>query len=65
MGPIKILSIGGGGIRGIIPALVYELFDLIAGTSPGGILALGLTSPALPGMGAYKTVMTRRVRIPR
>lgn len=53
----RILSIDGGGIRGIIPALVlaeferrtgrriYELFDLIAGTSTGGILALGLTRP--------------------
>lgn len=53
----KILSIDGGGIRGIIPALVlaeierrtgkhiYQLFDLIAGTSTGGILALGLTKP--------------------
>ncbi|MBL8210676.1 MAG: patatin-like phospholipase family protein [Bryobacterales bacterium] len=54
----KILSIDGGGIRGIIPALVLahieqrtgtrvsELFDLIAGTSTGGILALGLAKPA-------------------
>ena len=51
--PVKILSIDGGGIRGIIPALllseierqtqrpIAELFDLIAGTSTGGILALG------------------------
>jgi len=50
-----ILSIDGGGIRGLIPALVLaeiekqtkksisELFDLIAGTSTGGILALGLS----------------------
>ncbi|WP_119154052.1 patatin-like phospholipase family protein [Caldimonas tepidiphila] len=50
----KILSIDGGGIRGLIPALVLaeiesrlnrraaECFDLIAGTSTGGILALGL-----------------------
>jgi patatin-like phospholipase/acyl hydrolase len=50
----SILSIDGGGIRGIIPALVLaeiekctksrtaRLFDLIAGTSTGGILALGL-----------------------
>ncbi|MBW2466699.1 MAG: patatin-like phospholipase family protein [Deltaproteobacteria bacterium] len=50
-----VLSIDGGGIRGIIPALVLaeiekrtgkktaELFDIVAGTSTGGILALGLT----------------------
>jgi uncharacterized protein len=50
----KILSIDGGGIRGLIPALVLaeiesrtgkavaECFDLIAGTSTGGILAMGL-----------------------
>ncbi|WP_445627745.1 patatin-like phospholipase family protein [Nostoc sp. DSM 114167] len=55
----KILSIDGGGIRGIIPALIlaeiekrtqkpiFSLFDLIAGTSTGGILALGLTKPQL------------------
>jgi patatin-like phospholipase/acyl hydrolase len=54
---IKVLSIDGGGIRGIIPAIVLsyiergtgkricQLFDLIAGTSTGGILALGLTKP--------------------
>jgi uncharacterized protein len=54
---IKILSIDGGGIRGIIPAMVLaeierrtrrsiaSLFHLIAGTSTGGILALGLTVP--------------------
>lgn len=54
---IKILSIDGGGIRGIIPALllaeieektrkpIAKLFDLIAGTSTGGIIALGLTRP--------------------
>lgn len=58
----RILSIDGGGIRGIIPAMVLaeferrtgrrvcELFDLIAGTSTGGILALGLTKPK-PGGG--------------
>lgn len=51
----KILSIDGGGIRGIIPALVLAeiekrtdkpisaCFDLFAGTSTGGILSLGLT----------------------
>ena len=52
-----ILSIDGGGIRGAIPAVVLdeiekrakapicELFDVIAGTSTGGILALGLACP--------------------
>ncbi len=55
--PIKVLSIDGGGIRGIIPAVVLaaieqrmerpacEIFDLIAGTSTGGIIALGVTAP--------------------
>src|SRR5215210_5586550 len=53
----KVLSIDGGGIRGIIPAMLLaeiegrtgkrtaEMFDLVAGTSTGGILALGLTKP--------------------
>jgi uncharacterized protein len=53
----NILSIDGGGIRGIIPAMILarierrtgrritEMFDLIAGTSTGAILALGLTVP--------------------
>jgi patatin-like phospholipase/acyl hydrolase len=57
MPPFSILSIDGGGIRGIIPAMILaeieqrtgrriaELFDLIAGTSTGGILTLGLTVP--------------------
>ncbi|MDE0681705.1 MAG: patatin-like phospholipase family protein [Candidatus Poribacteria bacterium] len=51
----KILSLDGGGIRGIIPARVLQsieeelecriadIFDLIVGTSTGGILALGLS----------------------
>jgi len=54
---VKVLSIDGGGIRGIIPALVLaeverrtgrpaaRLFDLIAGTSAGGILACALAKP--------------------
>ncbi|WP_298824626.1 patatin-like phospholipase family protein [uncultured Planococcus sp.] len=53
----KILSIDGGGVRGIIPAMVLaeiedqtgkpiaELFDLVVGASTGGILALGLVAP--------------------
>lgn len=56
-----VLSIDGGGIRGVIPALVIayleqrtqrrvaDLFDLVAGTSTGGILALGLTQPSGSG----------------
>jgi patatin-like phospholipase/acyl hydrolase len=54
---VRILSIDGGGMRGIIPAMIleeierrskkpiYELFDVIVGTSTGGIIALGLTLP--------------------
>jgi uncharacterized protein len=53
--PYRILSIDGGGIRGLIPAVILdrieqrsgrpvaECFDLIAGTSTGGILAVALT----------------------
>ena len=51
---IKVLAIDGGGIRGIIPAVIlselqkrlgkelWQAFDLIAGTSTGGIIALGI-----------------------
>jgi patatin-like phospholipase/acyl hydrolase len=60
-GPVRILSIDGGGIRGVIPAAVLaeierrtgrtvpQLFDLVAGTSTGGIIALGLTVPGEHG----------------
>jgi uncharacterized protein len=53
----SLLAVDGGGIRGIIPARVLQeierhfqrpicdLFDLVAGTSTGGIIALGLTKP--------------------
>ncbi|MGD8388173.1 MAG: patatin-like phospholipase family protein [Desulfobacteraceae bacterium] len=56
-----VLSIDGGGIRGMIPALILyrietalrqptcRLFDLIAGTSTGGILALALAKPKEKG----------------
>ena len=54
--PFRILSIDGGGICGILPASVLaeletrfldrrsvaDCFDMIAGTSTGGIIALGL-----------------------
>ena len=61
----KILSIDGGGIRGIIPALVLskieertekpiaDCFNLIAGTSTGGILALGLSKKGKNGTPEY------------
>ena len=50
----KVLSIDGGGIKGVFPAAVLAAldakidkplntyFDLIVGTSTGGIIALGL-----------------------
>jgi uncharacterized protein len=62
---VRILAIDGGGIRGLIPAVVLadlerrtgrrtaELFDLIAGTSTGGILACGLTRPGDGGGPAF------------
>lgn len=65
MKEVRILSIDGGGIRGVIPAKVlialeerlknrgvtkplHELFDMIAGTSTGGIIAAGLVKPGKP-----------------
>ena len=57
-----ILSIDGGGVRGLIPlriletlesrlvqrgvnAPMHEIFDLMAGTSTGGLIAAGLSAP--------------------
>jgi hypothetical protein len=53
--PLNILCIDGGGIKGLVPALIIqklqekyfagqkisEVFDLVCGTSTGGIIALG------------------------
>jgi patatin-like phospholipase/acyl hydrolase len=67
--PKRILTIDGGGIRGLVPALVlleledriakaggkrkplHSCFDLIAGTSTGGIIAAGLTAPTAGNAG--------------
>lgn len=58
---IRVLSIDGGGIRGIIPARILveleertgrrlgELFDVVAGTSTGALIALGLVKPGGSG----------------
>jgi patatin-like phospholipase/acyl hydrolase len=62
---VRILSIDGGGMRGLIPALVLEhlealtgrpiasLFDLVAGTSTGGVMTLLLTRPGADGRPHY------------
>ncbi len=59
---VRILSVDGGGVRGLIPALLLKeleqrltrgnrvpvfssLFDLMAGTSTGGLIVLGLACP--------------------
>jgi patatin-like phospholipase/acyl hydrolase len=62
---VKVVCIDGGGIRGLIPALVLaeveqrtgrriaEMADLVAGTSTGGILACGLTRRGPDGRPLY------------
>ena len=58
--PVFVLSIDGGGVKGLIPALLlheleqrtgyktHELFDVIGGTSTGGLIAFGLGLKELP-----------------
>ena len=73
---MRVLAIDGGGIRGLIPALVLaelerrtgrrtaELFDLVAGTSTGGILACALTRPdALPAAEVAELYVSEGPRI--
>lgn len=79
---MRVLSIDGGGIRGIVPATVLaaleartgrptcDLFDLIGGTSTGGLLALALTrpgtgSPRAPQWTAAEIVSLYREEGPR
>lgn len=54
--PVRILSLDGGGVRGIVEAVVLknieeelqkpisQIFDFVAGTSTGGIIALGIVA---------------------
>jgi patatin-like phospholipase/acyl hydrolase len=63
---VRILTIDGGGVRGIIPAVVLgefekrtghhpsELFDVIAGTSTGSLLAVSMTVPGADGRPRYQ-----------
>jgi uncharacterized protein len=62
---LRVLSIDGGGMRGIVPATFLErlealsnqriadLFDVAVGTSTGSILAIGLNVPAADGRPKY------------
>lgn len=64
---INVLTIDGGGVRGIISAMmlasierhsgkpIAELFDVIAGTSTGGLLTLLLAVPGKDGKPRYST----------
>jgi uncharacterized protein len=74
----RILSIDGGGIRGIIPAYwaceiekrahkpIAHLFNLLSGTSTGGIVAAGLSFPnpdgKTPKFAAYELLDVYRHR---
>jgi patatin-like phospholipase/acyl hydrolase len=63
--PVRILSVDGGGIRGIIPSVMLvalqqrlpaplsDYFDVIAGTSTGGLIAAGLCAPDAKGAPRY------------
>src|SRR5262245_2032559 len=57
--PIRILAVDGGGVGGILPARLLERLhaadprvidnaDLVAGTSTGGLIALGLARGLSP-----------------
>jgi uncharacterized protein len=62
----RVLAIDGGGVRGLVPALVLDaleqrtgratadLFDVVAGTSTGAILGLGLVHPGPSGRPTWR-----------
>lgn len=74
--PFKILSIDGGGIRGVFPAMfltnleaelkqkgfenwqIHQHFDLICGTSTGGILAIALAL-GIPAQDLYSLYLEK------
>jgi len=74
--PFKILSIDGGGIRGVFPAMfltkleeklkaegkekwqIYQNFDLIVGTSTGGIIAIALAL-GIPAKELYELYLNK------
>jgi uncharacterized protein len=74
--PFRILSIDGGGIRGVFPAAylaelerrflqgksIANYFDMVAGTSTGGIIALALAHGMTAGQ-ALKIYSERGARI--
>lgn len=55
--PVRVLAVDGGGIRGIVPSVllvalqerlprpISDFFDVIAGTSTGGMIAAALCAP--------------------
>jgi len=63
--PVRILAVDGGGIRGIVPATILtelqrrlpgplvEYFDVVAGTSTGGLVASAVCTPDAAGGSRY------------
>jgi patatin-like phospholipase/acyl hydrolase len=63
--PVRILAVDGGGIRGIVPATILtelkrrlprplvDCFDVVAGTSTGGLVAAAVCTPDAAGRPRY------------